>query len=162
MKNKVYIKEILVIIVLSIILGVLRNILMIEPLPLLKEKKTLNNIEGISIPEKLDEPMSIDLDLAYKLFNDKALFIDARAVEDYVNGHIENSVNIPYDEIESYEDDILDFNVLLPVVIYCSGGECELSMHLGDMLFDDYEFEKVLIFEAGFPAWEEAGYPIKW
>jgi rhodanese-related sulfurtransferase len=78
-----------------------------------------------------------------------------------VNGHIENSVNIPYDEIESYEDDILDFDVLLPVVIYCSGGECELSMHLGDMLFDDYEFEKVLIFEAGFPAWEEAGYPIK-
>ena len=88
----------------------------------MKEKKTLNNIEGLSIPEKLDEPMSIDLDLAYKLFNDKALFIDARAVEDYVNGHIENSVNIPYYKVIS-DDKKIDV-----IASFCEGKEKSLEV----------------------------------
>ena len=54
---------------------------------------------------------------------------------------------------------ILNFSQ--PIIIYCSGGDCELSMHLGNVLFDEYEFEKILIFDAGFPAWEELGYPVE-
>ena len=63
--------------------------------------------------------------------------------------------------IDSYEDLILDLDPTQPVIIYCSGGECELSMHLGNILFDEYEFKKILIFEAGYPAWKESGYPIE-
>ena len=63
--------------------------------------------------------------------------------------------------MSDYEDTILDLDPIKPVIIYCSGGECDLSIHLGDVLFDEYEFEKVLIFEDGFPAWKELGYPIQ-
>ena len=161
MKNINYIKEILIIITLSSFIGLIRNYLLKEPLTIVKEKKILNNIDGISIPNLLDEPMSINIDLAYKLFLDEVLFIDARDPEEYLNEHILNSINIPYEEIEDYEDIILDLELTQPVVIYCSGGECELSMHLGDVLFDEYEFEKILIFEAGFPAWKELEYPLE-
>ena len=121
----------------------------------------LAKITGISIPDLLDEPMTIDIDLAYNFFLNKSLFVDARDPEDYLNERIQNSINIPYEEVEDYEDLILGLDSVQPVVIYCSGGECELSMHLGDVLFDEYEFKKILIFEAGFPAWKEVGYPIE-
>jgi len=161
MKNIHYIKEIIIIISLGILLGFIRNYFLSEPLDFYKEKKVLNSISGTSIPKMLDEPMSIDIDLAYYLFSNKSLFIDARDSEDYDNEHIVNAINIPYEEFESYTDTILDLNTQQPVIIYCSGGECDLSMHLGDVLFDEFEFEKVLIFEAGYPAWKELGYPVE-
>ena len=161
MKNVHYIKEILIIVSLGILLGFIRNYFLTEPLTLFKQKKVLNSITGTSIPKTLDEPMSIDVDLAYHLFSSQALFIDARDPGDYDEEHILNSINIPYEEFESFEDIILDLDPKQPVVIYCSGGECELSMHLGDVLFDEFEFEKVLIFEAGYPAWKELGYPVE-
>ena len=162
MKKINYINEISVIVVISILLGFIRNFILDEPLSIFKEKKILNNIDGVIIPDYLDEPMSINIDLAYKLFTNNSIFIDARDPSDFSKERILNSINISYDEVENYEDIILDLDPLKPVVIYCSGGECELSMHLGDILFDEYEFEKVLIFEDGFPAWKKSGYPIEW
>ena len=44
-------------------------------------------------------------------------------------------------------------------VIYCSGDECSLSMDLADYLFNELVFEKVLIFEGGWPQWRDVGYP---
>ena len=161
MKNIHYIKEILIIASLGILLGFIRNYFLSEPLALYKNKKVLNSITGTSIPKILDEPMSIDIDLAYNLFSSQSLFIDARDSGDYDNEHILNSINIPYEEFELFENVILDLNPKQPVIIYCSGGECDLSMHLGDVLFDEFEFEKVFIFEAGYPAWKESGYPVE-
>lgn len=161
MKNIHYIKEILIIVSLGMLFGFIRNNFLSDPLPFYKEKKVLNSIAGTSIPKILNEPMSIDIDLAYKLFSNKSLFIDARDFEDYDEEHIKNSINIPYEEFETFEDIILDLDPKQPVIIYCSGGECELSMHLGDVLFDEFEFEKVLIFEAGYPAWKELDYPVE-
>ena len=159
MKNIDYIKEILIIIVLATFLGLLRNYFLDEPLKMIKEEKILNNVDGASLPDILDEPMSISIDLAYKLFLDGVLFIDARDTDDFYNERILNSINIPYEVMNEYEDSILDLDPIQPVVIYCSGGECDLSMHLGDVLFDEFEFEKVLIFIDGFPAWKELKYP---
>ena len=161
MKNIHYIKEILIIVSLGISLGFVRNYFLSEPLTLYKHKKVLNSIAGTSIPNILDEPMSIDIDLAYHLFSNQSLFIDARDSGDYDEEHILNSINIPYEEFEMFEDVILDLDPKQPVIIYCSGGECELSMHLGDVLYDEFEFEKVLIFEAGYPAWKEMSYPVE-
>ena len=45
-------------------------------------------------------------------------------------------------------------------IIYCSGGECSLSLDLADILFFDNGFENVFVFEGGLPEWEEAGYPL--
>ena len=94
MKNVHYIKEILIIVSLGILLGFIRNYFLSEPLTLFKQKKVLNSITGTSIPKTLDEPMSIDVDLAYHLFSNQSLFIDARDPGDYDEEHILNSTQI--------------------------------------------------------------------
>ena len=40
----------------------------------------------------------------YLFDQNSAIFIDARETEEYEVGHIENSINIPYDYYEDYEE----------------------------------------------------------
>ena len=48
-----------------------------------------------------------------------------------------------------------------PIVTYCSGGDCTLSLDLGDFLFYKLGYENVFIFEGGYPHWIEKNLPIK-
>ncbi len=155
-------KQICVIIGLSAALGVVNNLIHEEPIPWIKQPRQLETISDFTIPELMREPLGIDLEFAKHLHdNDAVVFIDAREIDEYEAGHISGAVNIPFDEAEYYEDDILQLNTEYPVVIYCGGGECDLSTDLGDMLFEEYEFFYVLIYEGGYPEWESAGFPVE-
>ena len=46
-----------------------------------------------------------------------------------------------------------------PIVVYCSGGECELSMNLAKLMVENGK-RKVLVYEGGFPEWQGAGMPV--
>ena len=46
-----------------------------------------------------------------------------------------------------------------PIVVYCSGGACELSMDLAKLMLENGR-KKVLIYEGGYPEWQAAGYPV--
>ena len=46
------------------------------------------------------------------------------------------------------------------LLVYCGGGDCELSLDLGFAL-SQAGHRRVLIFEEGYTAWEEAGYPTR-
>ena len=88
-----------------------------------------------------------------------AIFIDARDPEEYIAGHIQNAINIPYDYYEDYEDIIDGLDDGGIYIIYCSGDECSLSIDLADYLYTDKLIDKLLIFEGGWPEWQDAGYP---
>ena len=90
-----------------------------------------------------------------------AIFIDARDVDEYNNSHIKGSINIPYDYYEDYEDIIDSLDKTYIYIIYCSGGECSLSIDLADYLFYELEFENILIYENGFPDWVKNGYNVE-
>ena len=159
--NYIYFKQIIIIIALGSILGYIRNSLLDSPLDLIKVKKVASSFDGTELPEEFLEPISINLEMSFNLYNNEAIFIDARSEDDYKNEHIKNSINIPFDNYEDYEDEIFNLNEDTPLVLYCGGGDCELSTNLGYILFDDYELKKVLIFKAGYPAWKDSGYPIE-
>ena len=159
--NYIYFKQIFIIIVFGALLGLFRNFLLDSPLDLIKVKKVASSFDGTELPDEFLEPLSINLEMSYALYNSKAIFIDARVEDDYKNEHIKNAINIPFETYEDYEDEIFSFDEDTPLVLYCGGGECELSTNLAYVLFDDYEFEKVLIFKAGYPSWKESGYPIE-
>ena len=162
MKNISTIQQILLIVGLSIILGVLRNFILEESLTWHKLSRKLDIISDFIIPEFMTEPLAIDIEFAkYLHTNNQAAFIDARDIEDYISGHILNAISIPFDDIDNYENKIIVMDPDFPVVIYCSGGECDLSVDLGDFLFEEYEFSSVLIFEGGYPQWQELGYSIE-
>ena len=153
--------QIIVIFFIALFLGLARFAFMHDPeFTLIKKARVIKEITTFSVPENMTEPMSINLEFAKHLFDAKsAVFIDARDPEDYDGGHIQSSINIPFDYYEDYEEVIDSLNIAAIYVIYCSGDECSLSMDLADYLFNEILFEKVLIFEGGWPQWRDAEYP---
>ena len=107
--------------------------------------------------------MIVSLEFSKYYFDkNSAIFIDARDPEDYEAGHIQNSINIPYDYYEDYEEIIDELDDTAIYIIYCNGSECSLSIDLADYLYNEKLFEKVLIFEGGWPEWRDSNYPKKW
>ena len=47
-----------------------------------------------------------------------------------------------------------------PIVVYCSGGECEDSHMLGEKLYKA-GFDNVLVYKDGFPDWEKRGLAVR-
>ena len=106
----------------------------------------------------LFQPVMIDLVIAKTFYDQGVLFIDARDDKEFREGHIAGSKLAPANPGEilrwATEDD--------PVVTYCSGGECDLSMNLANELMgEDWGFARVFVFDGGLPQWIEAGYPVE-
>ena len=146
---------------MALFLGLIRFAFMNDPeFTLIKKERIIKEITTFSVPEDMTEPMIISLEFAKYLFDQKsAIFIDAREAEEYEVGHIENSINIPYDYYEDYEEIMDGLDDEGTYITYCSGGECSLSIDLADYLYNEKLIEKILIFEGGWPLWRDAGYP---
>ena len=146
---------------MALFLGLLRFAFMNDPeFTLIKKERVIHEITTFSVPEDMTGPMTINLEFAKYLFDQKsATFIDARETEEYDAGHIENAINIPYDYYEDYEEIMDGLDDEGTYITYCSGGECSLSIDLADYLYNEKLFDTILIFEGGWPEWKDAGYP---
>jgi rhodanese-related sulfurtransferase len=125
---------------------------------------------AVPAPVKVDLPFVPDLDQAIevKLANVKkffdagaAVFVDAREAPEYAEGHIAGARSVPFDDAVRKPALLEPFKqVGKPLILYCSGGDCELSKDLArNMLAEG--IRKVLVFTEGFPAWKAAGYPVE-
>lgn len=111
------------------------------------------------IPES-EFPIEIHLAKTKDLYDRGGLLVlDAREQAEYDEGHITGAVSAYGDqyvgETEWLEKTAKDPR---PIMVYCGGGECDLSLNLGFEIAR-MGHRKVLIFMDGYPAWEEAGYP---
>lgn len=114
---------------------------------------------NFSATESFTQPLAIKIDKAYQLYKQGVKFIDARMPEEYAEGHIKGAINIPFDGDESYRNILNSFSKDEILVTYCSGTECDLSVLLGDELFEK-GFKRVYIFFGGWNDWVERNYPI--
>lgn len=108
------------------------------------------------------EAIAAEVEWARQHFEDgSALFVDARPLNQYEAGRIAGAFPIPFEEIARGAPAVLD---LLPtdylLIIYCSGGDCESSHYVQTML-GEYGYTETAIFEAGYPAWADAGLPVE-
>lgn len=130
-----------------------------------KSSDSSNQLKDINEKELKEQnlgftkPIAIKIDKAYKLFKQGVKFIDARMPEEYNEGHIKGAINIPFDGDESYREVLKTINKDEVLVTYCSGTECDLSILLGDELFEK-GYKKVYIFFGGWNDWIDKGYPI--
>jgi rhodanese-related sulfurtransferase len=125
---------------------------------------------AVPAPVKVDLPFVPDLDQAIevKLANVKkffdagaALFVDAREASEYAEGHIAGALSVPFDDAVAKPALLEPFKKLgRPIILYCSGGDCELSKDLASNMLAA-GIRKVLVFTDGFPAWKAAGYPVE-
>ena len=92
-----------------------------------------------------------------------ALFLDARRTSVYEEGHIAGAR--PFSVWESDIDDKVNKlfaergdprDQAKPIVVYCSGGECEDSHMLAQKLWG-IQFNNVYVYKDGFPDWQKHG-----
>ena len=154
-------KQIFFILALAVSLGILRSFFLDDPeFTLIKQKREIDKVISFSVPDDMTGPMLVNLEFSkYHFDAGSAIFIDARDPEDYESGHIENAINIPYDYYEDYEAVMNGLDDTLIYIIYCSGEECSLSIDLADYLYNEKLIDKLLIFEGGWPEWQNAEYP---
>ena len=108
-----------------------------------------------------EEPEILNIDLVKQIYdNDLAVFIDARDNSDFIEGHIKNSINVPYDPDGDYDTNLIDslYSLGKPIVSYCSGEGCSLSADLSYYLYG-LGFMSIFYFEEGYPAWKDLNYP---
>src|SRR5580765_7915810 len=102
-------------------------------------------------------------DDAEALHKEGRLFLDARRSSVYADGHIPGARSVPVWEsdidarVKAFFDEGLDQNA--PIVIYCSGGDCEDSHMLAEKLYM-VGFNALYIYKDGFPGWTKRGLPV--
>lgn len=79
--------------------------------------------------------------------------IDARGAEKYAEGHIAGAVNIYGGEIQSRIPDLMQSPRDRIILIYCDGGECELSHHVADVL-KQFNYGPIFIYTGGWAEWK--------
>jgi len=81
--------------------------------------------------------------------------IDARGADKYALGHIGKATNFYGGEIQSRIPELLASAPRDRVIlIYCDGGECELSHHVADVL-KQFQYGPIFIFTGGWAEWEK-------
>ena len=90
------------------------------------------------------------------LNNQNFQFVDARSPESFAKGHIGNAVNIyPYNE---NKEEYLKSISMLPrnkiLIIYCDGGNCDLSDIVAEEAIS-FGYKQVLLYHGGWEEWEK-------
>ena len=168
-------KVVFAIILVSSVLGLFINYINPEAIPWIREERKLKWIDDSTsvkdevnnkelsdkqnVKEESREPVAITLKQAYKLFNEKVLFVDARDFVEYKISHIKGAISLPYYDFDKYKSVLDTIPLQTPLVAYCDGKECDLSIMLSDKLYE-LGYGKVYIFYAGWNDWQNANYPV--
>ena len=158
---KKFIKESLYIVVISVFFGIIRFGLLEDDFDLLKKDKVAKEVACNNIPDQTFEPIQVSIECVKQMIKDNlATIIDSRDREDFVNGNIPGSINIPFNEIgEGVDDTIFELEDLdreTTYIVYCGGAElkCDLSHYLSEeMIGSGFEFKRVLLYEGGWAEW---------
>ena len=92
-----------------------------------------------------------------KLMADPSIMIlDARNEHEFAEGHLPNSRNIFALEFEQYIPELIGMNKDIRIIVYCGGGQCELSHELSNNLIG-LGFKKIYIYLGGWEDWKKNG-----
>ncbi len=135
--------------------------------PATKKPTTDNRQPTTQFNPHPDKPyIEIHGDDVHDLHTKGVLFLDARRTSVYEQGHIpgarpfsvwESDVDEKVNKLYAERSDPKDQN--LPIVIYCSGGDCEDSHMLAQKLWG-IQFNNIYVYKDGFPDWQKRGLPI--
>lgn len=92
-----------------------------------------------------------------KLLSDPTVMvIDARNEHEFAEGHLPKARNIFAMEFEQYIPELIGMNKDIRIIVYCGGGQCELSHELSNNLIG-LGFKKVYIYLGGWDDWKKNG-----
>lgn len=161
-ESKALLLEVGWILLLSTALAFAYNSISPHGIPLIRTPRQLawSTGEETLSPSSRAEPVAIGIDEAVRIFREgRAIFLDARYEEEYVQGHIEGALSLPMKLLDDRPDLLSSFPKDALIVTYCSGIECELSTDLGFRLAS-MGYTNVKVFFAGWLEWQQRQLPI--
>jgi rhodanese-related sulfurtransferase len=119
---------------------------------------------GKAFPPHPDKPwLEVSGDDVALLRDRGMLILDARRSSVYRDGHIAGARSMSVWEADADDKVRALFaegrDQSAPVVVYCSGGECEDSHMLAEKLYK-VGFDDVLVYKDGFPDWQKRALPV--
>ena len=151
------IHQIYIYIIVSIIFSIPLNIFRTDSLSLIAQDLVM--VESV---EELNNDLNqgiveISLEIAKDLFEKDILFIDARAEEYFLEGHIPDAIcNDDFDQLINDIDNRIMNNDFF--VVYCSDDDCGSSEELAYQLFDQ-GYLNIYLFKGGWKQWTENSLP---
>ena len=97
-----------------------------------------------------------DLNEKFKNLAPKELILDVRTPEEYSDGHVPESKNIPYDEVENHVDELKKLD---RIYIYCHAGK--RATIAAQILMQNGIKNLFCVSSGGMGDWESAGFPIQ-
>ncbi len=173
MKN-IRIKNIVVIVLVSILIGIVYNFVSGSGIDFIREQSELNWFDETEFSNEVDsinynnqdelilsEVKAVTIEQTYKLYiSQKSIFIDARDQWDFNEGHIKGAINIPEYKFNTNDSIVTSLDKNKLYVIYCEGNDCDVSRRLTQKLAE-INFTNLYIFIGGWYEWENSGYPIE-
>lgn len=157
------------ILIVSALVALGLNLVRADRIPYIGQWRDLHTGEGPITPPESEpgDPPFVTIDGAQIDFNSgSALFVDAREPEEFECGTIPGSVSIPFDylpetDLQPFFDSVLTgVTKNRRIVVFCSGDECDLSIHLArNMQAEGYT--NLAIFFGGSSEWERFGLPME-
>lgn len=103
----------------------------------------------------------ITIEQAYEHFQKGSPFVDARILEDFEKGHVEGAFWISPDQFMNgnFPAALNFIDKSATIVVYCSGGNCDASHNLVELL-RTVGYNHCLVMRDGFDPWKDAGHPV--
>lgn len=103
------------------------------------------------------KPKAVSYAQVKKLLADPSVMvIDARNEHEFAEGHLPRARNIFAMEFEQYIPELIGMNKDIRIIVYCGGGQCELSHEVSNNLIG-LGFKKVYIYLGGWDDWKKNG-----
>ena len=157
-------KESTLLLGLSIIIALLVNIISPRGISLLGQ---WDETKGVVLADTKDHEFFEDMEIesaviAKEIYDkNKALFVDTRDSESYLDGHIKGAVSFPVGEFaERFNDFETSYGFDSLIITYCSGRSCIDSHNMAQLLYEN-GFTRVSVFIDGFSGWQQEGYPVE-
>ena len=155
--------QIFILLTVSFVFSLGFNAIRSDGIPFIASKKIIEGGQSAAdslLAEStfLFQPVMIDLSIAKEFYDRGVLFIDARDEKEFKEAHIQGAKLAP-----AMPGEILKWvSEYDPVVTYCGGGQCDLSMSLAtELMGEDWGFTRVFVFDGGLPEWLAAEYPVE-
>lgn len=114
-----------------------------------------SNEQAIIKTAPANDFLTVSFDQIQRIINSSDfIIIDARNPEQFSKGHIPNSINIfALDPPDVKVPKIFEIPQGKKIVVYCDGGNCDLSHELAKELKSAFGFTQVFVYEGGWEEW---------
>ncbi|HWN82354.1 MAG TPA: rhodanese-like domain-containing protein [Candidatus Udaeobacter sp.] len=154
------VRDALGLIVFGLLVGLAANALSPRGIPLVGDFSRGAALANRSEEELKELPPVVELaDVKTAIASGDSLLVvlDARAPDAFAEGHLPGALNLSVENLDAnYPPLKARLDRVNRIIVYCDGGDCELSHDLAEAL-KSLGYKRVQLFAGGIAAWTEAG-----